>query len=96
MIPEKINIQLAERSILKLTLYSRPGCHLCDDMVTELADCLGDRPYQLDIVDINSDPEFQTRYAARIPLLMLDGTPVAEHFFDRGRLTGLLGDRKYK
>ncbi|WP_433055963.1 glutaredoxin family protein [Dactylosporangium sp. CS-033363] len=53
----------------RLTLYTRPGCHLCDEAKTVL-DRVGE-PW--DEVDIEGDEELEEEYGFRIPVLLLDG-----------------------
>jgi glutaredoxin len=57
----------------RITLYSRPGCHLCEDARTLLTR-LGRRyPLELNEVDIRSDPALIRRYDIRIPVIIIDG-----------------------
>jgi glutaredoxin len=53
----------------RLTLFTRPGCHLCDEAKTVL-DRVGE-PW--DEVDIEGDEELEEEYGFRIPVLLLDG-----------------------
>ncbi len=71
----------------RLTLYSRPGCHLCDDARAVL-ERVGE-PF--DEVDIDADDELLKRHLERIPVVTLDGDEIAELFVDEGRLRGLVG-----
>jgi glutaredoxin len=62
-----------------LTLYSKPGCHLCDEM-KHVIDVVGTRvPLTLDVVDISTDPDLMARYGIEIPVLLLDGKTAAKH-----------------
>ena len=54
---------------MRLTLYTRPGCHLCDDAKSVL-DGIGE-PYQE--VSIEGDDDLEEEYGFRIPVLLLDG-----------------------
>jgi glutaredoxin len=54
---------------MRLTLYTRPGCHLCEDAKAVL-DRIGE-PYAE--VDIEGDDELEEEYGFRIPVLLLDG-----------------------
>ncbi|MCA1831971.1 MAG: glutaredoxin family protein [Actinomycetota bacterium] len=65
---------------MKLTLYMRPGCHLCDDARTQML-ALG---LTWDEVDIDGDDVLQEKFFLRIPVIELDGRIVAE-----GNLSGL-------
>ncbi|MEU8003365.1 glutaredoxin family protein [Catellatospora sp. NPDC049111] len=53
----------------RLTLYTRPGCHLCEDAVAVL-ERIGE-PFEE--VDISGDRELEAEYGDRIPVIMLDG-----------------------
>lgn len=60
-----------------LTIYRRPGCHLCDDAELLLRDELAQRaraglpPIGIEHVDISSDPALETRYRRRIPVFAI-------------------------
>ncbi len=54
-----------------VTLYTRPGCHLCE--VAEAALATLDVPFILERVDIESDDEVFKRYLERIPVVAVDG-----------------------
>jgi glutaredoxin len=62
----------------RLVLYSRPGCHLCDDARIVLQR-IGE-PF--DEVDIDSDDELFKRYLERIPVIALDGDELYDFFVD--------------
>jgi glutaredoxin len=62
----------------RLVLYSRPGCHLCDDARVVLQR-IGE-PF--DEVDIDSDDELFKRYLERIPVITLDGEELYDFFVD--------------
>jgi glutaredoxin len=62
----------------RLVLYSRPGCHLCDDARVVL-ERVGE-PF--DEVDIESDDELLKRYLERIPVVVLDGQELYDFFVD--------------
>ncbi|MQA29544.1 MAG: glutaredoxin family protein [Luteitalea sp.] len=65
--------------MLHLTLYSRPGCHLCDDMkaaVTEVAETV---PLQVQEIDISTDADLERRYGLEIPVLLVEGKKAAKY-----------------
>jgi hypothetical protein len=51
-----------------LTVYSRPDCHLCDEMLDALSPLVRGRA-SVEIVDISDDDELEVRYGLRIPVL---------------------------
>ena len=73
-----------------MTLYGKPGCHLCEDarrVVSEVCAQLGESYCE---VDISTDPELMRRYGEEIPVTFVDGE---QHDFwrvDRSRLTRAL------
>ncbi len=72
-----------------LTIYSRPGCHLCEVLVEELLPLIDDR-FELEVRDIDTNPAWQERWAADIPVVEYDGEVVCMHFLDRAAITGIL------
>ena len=62
--------EYAESSAARLTLLTRAGCHLCDDMKALVAAAGRTRRLVLEEVDISSSAELERRYGAEIPVLM--------------------------
>jgi len=58
---------------MRLTLLTRPGCHLCDDAKVVLARVAADAGEAWTEVDITGDDELEEEYGFRIPVLLLDG-----------------------
>ena len=74
-----------------VTLYTRPGCHLCDearDVILALRD--SDNRFELREVDIEGDAELHARYLERIPVVEVDGEQVAELYLDATTLLDAL------
>ncbi len=63
-------------------LYGRPACHLCQDMEAELLRWRGQARFELQVVDIDTDPALVERYGARVPVLVAGGEEVCSLFFD--------------
>jgi glutaredoxin len=62
-----------------LTLYSRPGCHLCDEMKAVVDLVARWVPFTIDIIDVSNDPRLEARYGLEIPVLLVNGTKAAKH-----------------
>lgn len=62
-----------------VTVYGRPGCHLCAEAVA-LLEALRERGGRFDIrqINIESDPDLHRRFLERIPVLELDGQVISE------------------
>jgi glutaredoxin len=65
--------------VISIVLYSRPGCHLCDEMKAVVNRVARQTPIALSEIDITGDPELEARYGIEIPVLMLEGKKVAKY-----------------
>jgi glutaredoxin len=65
-----------------VTLYGRPGCHLCDDARAVLQRVRRRTPFELHEVDITTDDDLHRRYLERIPVVALAGEELFELFVD--------------
>ena len=61
-----------------VTLYGKPGCHLCDDARAVVERVRAQRPFELHEVDVSLDPTMYREYGERIPVLALDGVELFE------------------
>ena len=57
----------------RVTLYSRPGCHLCDDARAVIATVCDDLGETFEEVDIESDADLEDRFGEEIPVTFVDG-----------------------
>ncbi len=74
---------------MRITLYTRAGCHLCEDAKTVL-DRIGEQTGEgYDEVDIAGDADLTAEYGDRIPVVLLDGK---EHGYWRVEEQRLLRD----
>jgi hypothetical protein len=64
---------------MRITLYTRVGCHLCEEAERVLRQERAATPFQLDLVDIDRDPELVRRYGVRVPVVALDGVELFEY-----------------
>ena len=73
-----------------VTLYSRPGCHLCDDARTALARVRERAPFALQERNIEDDDALHARYLERITVIALDGEDLFDFFVDEETLERLI------
>ena len=65
-----------------VTLYGRPGCHLCDDVREVLERVRSEVPFELVERDIEKDDDLLRRYLERIPVVAVDGRELFDYFID--------------
>jgi glutaredoxin len=61
-----------------VTLYTRVGCHLCEEAERVLRQEQAATPFRLELVDVDRDPALARRYGVRVPVVAVDG----EDLFD--------------
>ena len=74
-----------------MRLYSRPGCHLCDDARTVIERVCAEVGSAYEEVDITTSAELTAAYAEQIPVIFVDGE---QHDFwrvEEARLRAALG-----
>jgi glutaredoxin len=77
----------------RVTLYSRPGCHLCDDARAVIDQVCAETGASYDEIDISTSEDLLHRYGEQIPVTFVDG---AQHDFwrvDASRLRAALAQR---
>jgi len=55
---------------MRVTLYGRPGCQLCDEVRRELSELQAESPHELVEVNIESDATLLSRYMEQIPVVV--------------------------
>ena len=73
-----------------LTIYSRPGCHLCDEMKAVVQRAARSTPLTVEEIDISLDAELDERYGLEIPVLMVNGKKAAKYRITEEALTRIL------
>ena len=65
-----------------VTLYTKPGCHLCDDALDILQRVQKLQPFTLEEVNVQEDPALLAEYGDQIPVVTLNGTFLFEYEVD--------------
>jgi hypothetical protein len=68
--------------VLKLTLYSRPECHLCEALLADLLPLLGP-DVSVETVDVDGSVALERRYGLRIPVLAAGDVELSGYPLDR-------------
>ena len=64
---------------MRLTIYSKPGCHLCDEMKDVVGRVIAHSDIAFEVIDISTDPVLTERYGMEIPVLLIDGRKAAKY-----------------
>jgi glutaredoxin len=63
----------------RVTLYTRTGCHLCEEAERVLRQEQPAAGFGLELVDIDRDPALARRYGVRVPVVAVDGEDLFEY-----------------
>jgi len=77
-----------------VTVYSSPGCHLCEDAMATLQRLQRDFDFELRELDITSDEALHRSYFERIPVVALGDEELCEYFVEETLLRERLESRQ--
>jgi glutaredoxin len=66
----------------RLTVYSRTGCHLCEDMEVTLSELQKELGFHLQRIDVDSDPALAEAYGTLVPVLKDGDIEICHYFLD--------------
>ena len=84
--------RLAASGTREVTLYTRPGCHLCDDAKSAIAPLLQEFGAELREVNVDADPVLKERYGWDIPVVFIGQRKAAKHRVDLAQFRRQLRD----
>ena len=58
----------------KVTIYSRQGCHLCDDAFSTVESMREELKFEIEVINIDEDAELVKLYSDQVPVIHIDGT----------------------
>ncbi|HEX2271316.1 MAG TPA: glutaredoxin family protein [Pyrinomonadaceae bacterium] len=69
----------------RVVIYSRPGCHLCDEAKAAIQSAGCSDHFTLEEINIESDNELLKKYRYDIPVVTIDGVEAFKHRVDPGQ-----------
>jgi glutaredoxin len=79
----------------QVVLYTRAGCHLCDEVKATLTrlEQRGGLAFKWKEVDIDSDPDLHQKYNEEVPVVFIDGKKAFKYRMDEGDFLRALAAR---
>jgi len=68
--------------VLEVTLFTRPGCHLCDEAKSQIVPILAEFGAQLREINIDADPNLREQFNFDVPVIFVGDRKVAKHRVD--------------
>jgi glutaredoxin len=59
--------------VTKVVVYTKEGCHLCENVISVLQKMNAERPFEISTLDITADARLFERYKNIIPVVEIDG-----------------------
>jgi len=81
---------------LEVTLYTRPGCHLCEDAKLAISPLLAEFHAVLREVNIDEDPQLKALYGHDIPVIFIGSHKAAKHRVDPAQFRRQLAEASDK
>jgi glutaredoxin len=78
---------------MEVTLYTRAGCHLCDEVKATLLRARSRAAFTLREVDIDSDPILQAEYNDQVPVVAIDGRKAFKYHLNEDEFLKVLSAR---
>ena len=76
----------------QLTVYTRHGCHLCEDLLQQMQTLKNSHVFEYFTVDVDADPRIRQQYAALVPVVVLGDRQICHYFLDQAGLLQALAD----
>ena len=67
---------------IRVDIYSRPGCHLCDEAKDVIDRVRQRRPFEVRVINIEEDPELEKAYGTEIPVVFINGNKAFKYRVD--------------
>ena len=71
---------------LQIDIYSRPGCHLCDEAKDVVERVQRRFPFDVRIINIEEDPQLERAYGTEIPVVFINGNKAFKYHVDEAEL----------
>jgi glutaredoxin len=81
-----------------VTIYSRPGCHLCENARKKILSAAPSGSFDLEVINIDEHPDLAEKHRYDIPVVFINGIKVFKHMVDprefKRKLDRLSGSRR--
>jgi glutaredoxin len=78
------------RSLIRIDIYSRPGCHLCHEARERIKSVTRGRNVAIRMIDIDRDPALEAEYRTTIPVVFINDEKVFQYHVDTEELENRL------
>ncbi len=76
--------------MIEFTVYSRHGCHLCEDLLQQLYALQQGHAFHINEVDVDSSPPLVEQYGSLVPVVTCEGKQICHYFLDQAAVLQVL------
>ena len=76
--------------MIQLSIYIRPGCHLCDDLLSQLQQMQSEYCFDFHTINVDSCPQLVEQYGAKIPVVTHRNEELCHYFLDQAAVMQLV------
>ena len=80
---------MLKSAMKSLQVYSREGCHLCEQLLEELLPLVRGT-VEIEVIDIDRDARWQAEFGTRIPVVEFEGQQVCQYTLDAAAIQQVL------
>ncbi len=77
---------------VQFQVYSRYGCHLCDEMLEHLNVFANEYDFELTVIDITGKDDLERQYGNKVPVLVCQQQEVCHYHLDVNRFREIMGN----
>ena len=71
---------------IRVEMYSRPGCHLCDEAKEVVERVRQKFPFSFRIINVEDDSRLESEYGSEIPVILINGIKAFKYHVDQSQL----------
>ena len=79
--------------MIEFTVYSRIGCHLCEDLLQQLLQLQQAHNFKINEVDVDSSPQLIEQYGLQVPVVTCNDEQICHYFLDQAAIMQVLSDK---
>ena len=76
--------------MIEFIVYSRFGCHLCEDLLQQLTLLQQKHDFSITEVDVDSSPQLIDQYGSQVPVVTCGGEQICHYFLDQAAILQVL------
>ena len=76
--------------MIRLSIYIRPACHLCEDVISQLVQLQSEYSFDFHTINVDSSPQLVAQYGTKVPVVTYENQELCHYFLDQAALAQLV------